>query len=229
MTARILIVEDDPDVATLVRHSLERAGHTVVDVVANGAEALHAVRRAPPDLLILDLALPGLDGFDVCRALRARPPTAALPIIVLTARTAEADRVAGLQLGADDYITKPFSLRELAARVEAVLRRARAPAGPASSAVYRGRLLHVDFEAVAVAVGDRPVRLTRREFELLRALVESRPRVVSRARLLERVWGDACDVDARSVDVHIGRLRAKLGAARAHIETVVGVGYRFVE
>ena len=147
---------------------------------------------------------------------------------MLTARTAEADRVAGLDLGADDYVTKPFSLRELAARVRAVLRRHHQGTGGAAK-IYRGAHLQADFDAVAVQVDGTPVRLTRREFELLRFLIENRNRVLSRDRLLERVWGYERFVETRSVDVHIGRLRAKLGAAGQQIETVVGLGYRFVD
>src|SRR5690606_25183888 len=158
----------------------------------------------------------------------AMPATASLPVIMLTARTSEADRVAGLDLGADDYITKPFSLRELAARVRAVLRRRRSARG-AGMALYRGRHLTADFDAVQITVDDAPVRLTRREFDLLRCLVEHRHRVLSRDRLLERVWGYGCPIETRAVDVHVGRLRAKLGVAGQQIETVVGLGYRFVE
>jgi DNA-binding response OmpR family regulator len=178
--------------------------------------------------MILDLNLPVLDGTEVCRIVRARPATASLPIIMLTARTGESDRVSGLDLGADDYVTKPFSLRELAARVRAVLRR-RSTARPAGLSVYRGKHLVADFDAVMVTVDGQPVRLTRREFELLRCLVENRNRVLSRDRLLERVWGYDRFVETRSVDVHVGRLRAKLGVVGPHIETVVGLGYRFVE
>jgi DNA-binding response OmpR family regulator len=182
-----------------------------------------------PDLLILDLNLPGIDGAEVCRLLRARPATAALPIIMLTARTSEDDRVAGLDLGADDYVTKPFSLRELAARVRAVLRRRQSGPAAASMSIYRGARLVADFDAVTVTVDDQPVRLTRREYELLKFLVENRNRVLSRDRLLDRVWGYDQSVETRSVDVHVGRLRAKLGPAGAQIETVVGLGYKFVE
>jgi DNA-binding response OmpR family regulator len=148
---------------------------------------------------------------------------------MLTARTGESDRVTGLDAGADDYITKPFSIRELAARVRAVLRRGRSDDLPAAPLVYRGAHLVADFDAVAVAVDGVSVRLTRREFELLRHLVENRGRVLSRDRLLERVWGYDRLIETRSVDVHVGRLRAKLGAAGKQIETVVGLGYRFVE
>jgi len=154
-----------------------------------------------------------------------------VPIIMLTARTSESDRVVGLDVGADDYMTKPFSLRELAARVRAVLRRGRGDGNGAAKTplVYKGKHLHADFDAVAVSVDGRAVRLTRREFELLQYLVENRNRVLSRDRLLERVWGYDRLVETRSVDVHVGRLRGKLGDAGRQIETVVGLGYRFVE
>jgi DNA-binding response OmpR family regulator len=227
---RILVVEDEPDIAGLIKHTLERSGGTKVEIVASGDAALKTAVQQPPDLMILDLNLPVLSGTEVCRILRSKPETARLPIIMLTARTSESDRVAGLDLGADDYITKPFSLRELAARVRAVLRR-RAHGGDAvaAPAAYRGTHLVADFDAVAVSVDSQPVRLTRREFDLLRYLVENRNRVLSRDRLLERVWGYDRSVETRSVDVHVGRLRAKLGAAGQQIETVVGMGYRFVE
>lgn len=225
---RVLVVDDEPDIATLIKHTLERSGDASVDVVTSGDAALRAVRETPPDLLILDLNLPAVDGTEVCRLIRARPTTAHLPIIMLTARTAEADRVSGLDLGADDYITKPFSLRELAARVRAVLRRRSADKSSGVS-IYRGKHLVADFDAVIVTVDGTPIRLTRREFDLLRCLVENRNRVLSRDRLLERVWGYDQYIETRSVDVHVGRLRSKLGPAGAQIETVVGIGYRFVE
>jgi DNA-binding response OmpR family regulator len=226
----VLVVEDEVDIAQLIKHALERGGGTTVAIAASGETALEAAAGDPPDLVILDVNLPVLSGFEVCRLLRSRPATAATPIIMLTARTSEADRVSGLDLGADDYVTKPFSLRELAARVRAVLRRRTpAPAGAASAGLYRGRHLAADFEAISVSVDGQPVRLTRREFELLRCLVENRNRVLSRDRLLERVWGYDREVETRSVDVHVGRLRAKLGHAGAQIETVIGIGYRFVE
>jgi DNA-binding response OmpR family regulator len=225
---RILVVEDEIDIAELIKHALERAGDAEVAIASSGDAALKAVGDAQPDLVILDLNLPSIDGTEVCRLLRARPATANLPIIMLTARTGEADRVSGLDLGADDYVTKPFSLRELAARVRAVLRRRPGAKSPGAS-IYRGKHLVADFEAVLVTVDDQPVRLTRREFELLRCLVENRNRVLSRDRLLERVWGYEQFIETRSVDVHVGRLRSKLGTAGPQIETVVGLGYRFVE
>jgi DNA-binding response OmpR family regulator len=226
--ARILVVEDDPDIAQLIKHTLERGGDTRVDIVGSGDAALKAVNDSVPDLMLLDLSLPVLDGTEVCRMLRARPATSRLPIIMLTARTEEADMVSGLDLGADDYITKPFRLRELSARIRAVLRRQSTGRGPSMS-LYRGRHITADLDAVAVTVDGEPVRLTRREFELLKCLLENRNRVLSRERLLERVWGYEQFVETRSVDVHVGRLRAKLGVAGSQIETVVGLGYRFVE
>ncbi|MGE3343188.1 MAG: response regulator transcription factor [Vicinamibacterales bacterium] len=225
---RILVVDDETDIAGLIKHSLERAGDVEVQVVHSGDAALKAVADRTPDLMILDLNLPVLAGTEVCRLVRSKPATAQLPIIMLTARTGEADRVTGLDLGADDYITKPFSLRELAARVRAVLRR-KGQGNGTTPQVYQGEHLFADFDAVAVAVDGQPIRLTRREFELLKCLVENRNRVLSRDRLLERVWGYDHYVETRSVDVHVGRLRSKLGAAGPQIETVVGLGYRFVE
>ena len=223
------MVEDENDIAGLIKHTLERSGDASVEVVGRGDEALRSISGRPPDLVILDLNLPVLSGDEVCRILRQKQETRQIPIIMLTARTSESDRVAGLDLGADDYVTKPFSLRELAARVRAVLRRRRASADEARQARYTGRHLIADFDAVAVTVDAKPVKLTRREFELLRFLVENRNRVLSRDRLLERVWGYDRFIETRSVDVHVGRLRAKLGAAGQQIETVIGLGYRFNE
>ena len=223
---RVLVVEDEHDIAALVKHTLERGGEAQVELVGSGDAAIRVATEDPPDLVILDLNLPVLSGGEVCRILRARPETANVPIIMLTARTSEADRVAGLDMGADDYVTKPFSLRELSARVRAVLRR---QAVVPAAIVYQGKHLRADFDAVAIAVDGQSVRLTRREFELLRFLVDNRNRVLSRDRLLERVWGYERFIETRSVDVHVGRLRAKLGVAGQQIETVVGLGYRFVE
>lgn len=227
----VLVVEDEPDVAHLIKHTLERNGDLRVDIAAAGDIALHAVTGQTPDLVILDLNLPVLSGLEVCRIMRARPNTQRVPIIMLTARTGEGDRVTGLEMGADDYISKPFSPRELAARVRAVLRRgcAEQEAREPAALIYRGTHLQADFEAVSVSVDGKPIRLTRREFELLRHMVENRNRVQSRDRLLERVWGYDRMVETRSVDVHVGRLRSKLGAAGRQIETVIGLGYRFVE
>ncbi len=228
----VLVVEDEPDVANLIKHTLEQGQDLHVHLAGSGDAALKAAAERTPDLVILDLNLPVLSGIEVCRILRMRPGTERVPIIMLTARGAEDDRVIGLDVGADDYMTKPFSPRELAARVRAVLRRGGAsdetrPGG--APTVYRGARLQADFDAVSVTVDGAPVRLTRREFDLLRHLIDHRNRVQSRDRLLERVWGYDAAAETRAVDVHIGRLRAKLGAAGRQIETVVGLGYRFIE
>ena len=229
----VLVVDDEQDIAGLIKHGLEKGGDIEVEIVGTGDGALKAVNERTPDLIVLDLNLPVLSGLEVCRILRSRPNTATVPIIMLTARTSESDRVTGLDVGADDYITKPFSLRELAARVRAVLRRGRTESSNGArgteALVYRGKHLVADFDAVAISVNGEAIRLTRREFELLRYLVENRNRVLSRDRLLERVWGYDRFVETRSVDVHVGRLRGKLGEAGRQIETVVGLGYRFVE
>jgi len=225
---RVLIVEDEQDIAALIKHTLERTADADADVVGSGDAALKAVADRTPDLIILDLNLPVVNGVEVCRILRSRADAKRVPILMLTARSSEDDRVTGLELGADDYVTKPFSLRELAARVRAVLRRT-AAVEERPPEVYRGDRLMADFEAVAVSVDGSTIRLTRREFELLRYLVLNKNRVVSRDRLLERVWGYDRSVETRSVDVHVGRLRNKLGEAGRQIETVIGLGYRFVD
>ena len=226
---RVLIVEDEHDIAGLIKHTLERNGEAEAEVVHSGDAALKAVAAHAPDLVILDLNLPVLSGQEVCRVLRSRSDARHLPIIMLTARTGENDRVSGLDAGADDYVIKPFSLRELAARVRAVLRRSASLAEDKGTPEYRGEHLTADFDGVSVAVDGDSVRLTRREFELLRYLVQNKNRVVSRDRLLERVWGYERLVETRSVDVHVGRLRGKLRQAGRQIETVVGLGYRFID
>ena len=231
LRSRILVVEDEPDVAALIKHTLDRSGDIDVTIASTGEAALKSSSDRPPDLIILDLNLPGFDGLEVCRILRARTGFETVPIIMLTARATESDRVQGLDVGADDYMVKPFSPRELAARVRAALRRTRsaAPPQPPPADFYRGTHIVADFDAVSILVDEQPIQLTRREFELLRYLVQNRNRVISRDRLLERVWGYEHVVETRSVDVHVGRLRGKLGAAAHQIETVVGLGYRFVD
>jgi two-component system, OmpR family, alkaline phosphatase synthesis response regulator PhoP len=225
---RVLIVEDEHDIAGLIKHTLERSGEVEAEIVGSGDAALQAVVARPPDLVVLDLNLPVVSGIEVCRILRSRHNGRSLPIIMLTARSGENDRVVGLEMGADDYVTKPFSPRELTARVKAVLRRSpKIEERPPAS--YQGEVLTADFDAVSIDVRGTPVRLTRREFELLRYLVQNKNRVVSRDRLLERVWGYERLVETRSVDVHVGRLRGKLGDAGRQIETVVGLGYRFID
>jgi DNA-binding response OmpR family regulator len=220
---RVLVVEDEPDIAELIKRTLERAGDLHVDGASTGESAIEKAADLLPDAIVLDLNLPVIDGLEVCRVLRARETSSTVPIIMLTARTSEAERIRGLDVGADDYVTKPFSPRELAARVRAALRRVKAAAAERGAAdLYQGTHLVADFDAMSI-------RLTRREFELLRFLVQNRNRVLSRDRLLERVWGYEHSIETRSVDVHVGRLRSKLGAAAHQIETVVGLGYRFVD
>ncbi len=220
--ATVLVVEDERDIRDLVVLHLGQAGFRC-RTATGGLEALREVRAAAPDLIVLDLMLPGLDGLDVCRRLRGDPATAAIPIVVLTARADEVDRVLGLELGADDYVVKPFSPKELVARVRAVLRRARAPAGALTAGTIR-----LDPARHVVEVDGRPVPLTPREFDLLRALLAAAGRVLSREHLLDRAWGygRADEIESRTVDVHVRRLRAKLGPEGRRIVTVKGVGYR---
>ena len=225
MAQRVLIVEDEPDILSLLVFHLEREGYQVTQS-RTGREGLRLAGASPPDLVLLDLMLPEMDGLEVCRRLRQDPATRSLPIVMLTARGDEVDRVLGLELGADDYVVKPFSPRELVARIRAVLRRARPD--PATSALVLGRLT-IDFSGHRVTVDGKPVGLTRKEFDLLRALAEARGRVLSREYLLDHVWGytAAGEIESRTVDVHVRRLRQKLGAEGPRIGTVTGVGYRF--
>jgi two-component system, OmpR family, phosphate regulon response regulator PhoB len=222
----VLVVEDERDIADLVRYHAEKAGMRVVHA-ADGGTALRLARAELPDVVILDLMLPGLDGLEVCRQLRREAATRRLPIIMLTARGEEVDRVVGLELGADDYVVKPFSPRELIARIRAVLRRSDGPV-PEPTGRATGEL-HVDEARHAVTVGGRPVELTAKEFGLLAALMRADGRVLGREQLLETVWGygNAAEIESRTVDVHVRRLRAKLGAEARRIVTVKAVGYRF--
>ena len=226
-STHILVVEDDLDIALLIRHAFQREGQPRGEMAATGQAALRAVEVDPPDIIILDINLPDVDGFEVCRRIRSRAERGNIPIIAVTARHSEADRVQALDLGADDYVTKPFGLKELAARVRAVLRRTSRP--DPSDGIYDGKHLRANFPGVAVTVDGRPVRLTRRELELLECLVSARNRVLTRAQLIDRVWPGYDPVGSRTVDVHVGRLRSQLGEAGRHIETVFGVGYRFIE
>jgi DNA-binding response OmpR family regulator len=225
---RILIIEDDRDISLLIKHSLEKEGGFSGVVAADGEVGLREARRQPPDLVILDLNLPGLDGLDVCRQLRAQSATRLIPIIMLTARIDESDKVSGLELGADDYVTKPFSIKELIARVHSVLRRTQQ--APAEPRVLAAGVIELDEARRRVKVAGREVTLTRKEFDLLADLMRHRDRVLSRAQLLERVWGYDHPGTTRTVDVHVRQLRKKLGPpADEYIDTVVGVGYRLHE
>ena len=223
--ADVLVVEDEPDIRHLIAHHLGREGFRCREV-ATGAEALRAVRTSIPDLIVLDLMLPEMGGLEVCRRLRGDAGTAAIPIIMLTAKSDEIDRVVGLELGADDYVAKPFSPKELVARVRAVLRRARPDP---TRGVYREGPIVLDPGRHTVMVQGAPVALTPKEFDLLQVLLEASGRVLSREHLLTRVWGyaHADEIESRTVDVHVRRLRAKLGDDGRRIATVKSVGYRF--
>ena len=219
---RVAVIEDDADLSFTIRLNLEREGYTV-STWNNGHEGLLGVQQGGFDFLVLDLNLPDLDGFTICRELRRNAATSSLPILMLTARASEQDRVTGLELGADDYLTKPFSVRELLARIAAILRRARGTDQDAS--VYDDGKLRIDGRTLRVYVDGEEVRLAKKEMELLWMLVRNRPSVVSRDRILSEVWQMADDVETRTVDAHIRNLRKKIGKDR--IRTVIGYGYRF--
>jgi len=222
----ILIVEDDDDIVELLAFNLRAAGFST-DTARDGYEALAKARRTPPSGVILDLMLPGLDGFEVCRELKRDPSTAGAAIIMLTARGEEVDRIVGLELGADDYVVKPFSPRELILRLRAVLKR-HAPDQETRQVLSRDGLT-VDLGAHRVLLDDQEVALTATEFKLLVELFQSSGRVLTRDRLLNSVWGYEFEGYARTVDTHVRRLRQKLGGLADLIETVRGVGYRFKE
>ena len=221
----VLIIEDDPDISESLKYNLERESLRAV-VASTGEAGLAAAlnENEPPSLIILDLMLPGMSGIELCRRLRREPATRRTPIIMLTAKASESDRVAGLDLGADDYITKPFSVRELLARVRAVMRRTE----DNKPKTYEDDQLMIDFDDIRVVCRGNRVRLTNKEFSLLSVLAKSPDRVITRQQLLDNVWGYSYYGDARTLDVHIRRLRQKLGDCGVSIETVVGVGYRFV-
>lgn len=223
---RILIVEDDKDILNLVAWHLKASDYEVLKA-EDGVSGLDIVMREKPDLVILDLMLPGMDGLEVCKALKRNKDTATIPIIMLTARGEEADRIVGLELGSDDYVVKPFSPRELVLRVQAVMRRAAGPSATHDSLAVEG--LTVDLQAHRVWVDNEEVPLTATEFKLLVELMSNKGRVLSRDRLLDRVWGYQFEGYARTVDTHIRRLRLKLGDYAGYVETIRGVGYRFRE
>jgi DNA-binding response OmpR family regulator len=224
--ARILIVEDDNDIAGLIAHYLEKAG-LAGEIVSDGGRALASARETPPDLIILDLMLPGLNGLEICRALRADNRTASLPIVMLTARGEESERILGLDSGADDYVVKPFSPNELMARVRALLRRTAAP--QTKERILRCGPISVDVERHTVSNDGESVRLTAKEFLLLQYLLEHRGRVLSRDRLLSDVWDYQYPGATRTVDVHVRRLREKLPFLETALETVQQFGYKLTE
>ena len=224
--AKILIVEDEKNIIEAVKYNLEQEGFRTL-VARDGTQALELARRELPDLVILDWMLPEVDGLEVCRLLKREDKTKDIPIIMLTVKSAETDKVLGLEMGADDYITKPFSPRELVARIKALLRRTQPP--PLKD-VFQLEELRVDWGQHVVTVKGKPVALTSKEFELLRALIEARGRVLSRDALLDRVWGyeRAMEIETRTVDLHISQLRKKLKPVADRIVTVKNAGYRFV-
>jgi two-component system, OmpR family, phosphate regulon response regulator PhoB len=226
---RVLVVEDEPDIAALIAYQLTRAGYRV-ETASSGAEALAAIGRKIPDLVILDRMLPGMSGDEVLRNVRADAATKALPVMILTARREQDDRIAGLELGADDYLTKPFSPRELVLRAQAILRRSHEGTGSGGGAILRIGAVRLDVDAYEATVDGREVNLTPTEFRLLRALMDRPGRTQSRQQLLERAWevesGVSERIHTRTVDMHVRRLRSKLGAVGDWIETVRGFGYR---
>lgn len=225
MTHRILVVDDEPDITALVAYHLARAGFRV-STAANGPDALKAAREEKPDIVILDLMLPGISGYDILAELRARDETREVGVILLTARREETDRIRGLSLGADDYLTKPFSPQELSLRVRGLLRRLASPPVTAGSTLAAGPIA-IDRSAHRATVAGEELSLTATEYKLLLTLVERRGRVQTRPQLLETVWEAHPDIQTRTVDMHVQRLRTKLGDAGRLIETVRGFGYRF--
>lgn len=224
--SRILVIEDEPDIRQVLDYNLRLAGHEV-SAAARGLDGLRLVREESPELVILDLMLPDIPGTEVCRTIKDNPQTRSLPVVMLTARGEEIDRVVGFELGADDYITKPFSVRELVLRVRAVLRR-KVPTSSDAPTIEFGNL-RIDRAAHRVWVDGAEVELTALEFKLLVTLYDRRNRVQSRESLLDHVWGIEARISTRTVDAHVKRLREKIGAARDYIETVRGVGYRFAD
>jgi DNA-binding response OmpR family regulator len=218
----VLIIEDEPDIVRLLTHYLEQERFRVRSA-STGSDGLHAAREHPPDVVILDVMLPALDGYEVCKRLRAQPPTANVPILMLTARGDEAEKIVGLELGADDYVTKPFSPKEIVARVKALMRRS-TPDQPPARLTYG--VLMVDADRHEVTVNRRPVDLTAKEFGLLHYLLAHRGRLATRDALLTSVWGYDADVTTRTVDVHIRRLREKIPLLADAIQTVKPYGYK---
>jgi DNA-binding response OmpR family regulator len=226
MLQQILIIEDDADIAESLQYNFKREGfHPVIAESGEKGLRLALDEKYPPSLIVLDLMLPGMSGMELCRRLRRESLTEKTPIIMLTAKSGETDKIAGLEIGADDYIVKPFSVKEVVARVRAVLRRVEND----EIKNFKDKRLSIDFDDVRVSCGGEQVKLTRKEFELLTNLVKNIGRVATRRQLLDNVWGYSYFGDTRTLDVHIRRLRQKLGECGDCIETVVGIGYRFVE
>ena len=225
--ARILVVDDEPDILNLLEYNLKRSGFQAI-LAKDGPEAIEAARANRPDLVLLDIMLPDMEGTEVLRRLKSMEATASIPVIMLTAKGEEVDKIVGFELGAEDYITKPFSPRELILRVKAVLKRTAERPEPVEAAVSFNELI-VDLSRHKVSVSGKPVELSSTEFRLLSELMQAKGRVLTRDNLLDRAWGRDCFVIPRTVDTHVRRLRSKLGSAGDYIETVRGVGYRFRE
>jgi two-component system phosphate regulon response regulator PhoB len=221
--SKILIVEDDPDIRELLRFNLEKAGYTLF-LAEDGEKVLALARKHSPELILLDLMLPGVDGLEVCRTLKKDPELQRIPIIMVTAKGEEMDRVVGLELGADDYVVKPFSLREVVLRIRKVLDRREKQTAPA---ILKADPLVLDLDAHTARLDDQLLELTATEFRLLTYLLRHRGRVQTREMLLDRVWGYSFEGYARTIDTHIRRVRKKMGEAQNLIETVRGIGYRF--
>ena len=226
MKSKILVVDDEPEAVELLEFNLKKAGFEVI-AATDGAQAIRQARSGLPSLIVLDLMLPEIDGLEVCKMLRRDPATARIPIIMLTAKAAEVDRIVGLELGADDYVTKPFSPRELVLRVNKVLRRGQAQEAQPDTLKFGDLLL--DTPRHLVKWRGKPVELTKTEFKLLAVLAQRRGRVQSREQLLRDVWEYNTMIDTRTVDTHMRRLRDKLGPAAKYLDTVRGIGYRFHE
>ena len=224
MRDRVLVVDDEPDVRMLLRTNLRAAGFDVLEA-SNGSEGLSIAKHEMPTVIILDLMMPEMSGIEVCRALRKHPPTSRIPILMLTAKTAEEDKVAGFEVGADDYVTKPFSPREVVLRVRAVARR-KPDQGVAKPIPARAGLITMDRAEMSATIGGKKLVLTSTEFRLLELLVRRAGSIQSRDTLLSEVWGYQANLDTRTVDTHVRRLREKLGRAGRLVETVRGSGYR---
>ncbi|MCX7919685.1 MAG: response regulator transcription factor [bacterium] len=225
---KILVVDDEKDIVELIRYNLEKEGYRVISA-NDGTGALKLAEKEVPNLIVLDLMLPELDGLEVCKLLKRNVQTASIPILMVTAKSTETDKVVGLELGADDYVTKPFSPRELVARIKAILRRtSELKSEPVSETIKVGQL-KFDFAKYIVTVNNRAIDLTSKEIELLKTLIAAKGRVLTRDYLLDRVWGiaDSSEIETRTIDVHIAQLRKKLGSEGARIITVKNVGYRF--
>ncbi len=222
----VYVIEDDEDINELLVYNLEKEGYQVEPFYSSNP-AYEAIKSKKPDIIILDIMLPDMDGLELCKLLKSDKQTENIPVIMLTAKSTEIDKIVGLELGADDYITKPFSIRELLARIKAILRRTKKKNCPEEENQYQYKGLKIDFEKFSVEIGNKPVKLTSKEFKLLSLLVKSEKKVLSREYILDEIWKNEDDVFDRTVDVHIKNLREKLGEYGKYIKTVRGIGYKW--